>query len=92
MHTLLLHSASPLQFSAEALSTATFIVNICPCRATGMINPHELLIGIAPDYEKLRVFGSLCYSILGAITPKKLSPCSVARVFIGYPTDHRGYR
>ncbi|XP_039824716.1 uncharacterized protein LOC120686567 [Panicum virgatum] len=84
--------APPPQFWAEALSTATFLVNRRPCRATGERTPHELLLGVAPDYTKLRVFGSLCYPNLTATTPNKLSPCSVPCVFLDYPTDHRGYR
>jgi hypothetical protein len=40
----------------------------------------------------LRVFGCLCYSNLTATTANKLSPRSVACIFLGYPADTKGYR
>lgn len=92
IRTLLLHSAAPLSFWAEALNTATFLINRRPCRATGSITPHHLLLGVPPRYDELRVFGCLCYPNITATTAHKLSPRSVACVFLGYPTDHRGYR
>jgi histone deacetylase 1/2 len=56
-----------------------------------MVTPHELLLGVPPNYAMLRVFGSLCYPNLTATTQNKLSPRSAACVFLGYPADHRGY-
>jgi transposase InsO family protein len=92
VRTLLLHSAGPLSFWAEALNTATFLINRRPCRATGLITPHDVLLGTPPRYDELRVFGCLYYPNLSATTANKLSPRSVACVFIGYPSDHRGYQ
>jgi len=45
IRTLLIHSAAPLQFWAEALNTATYLLNRRPCRATGSVTPHQLLLG-----------------------------------------------
>jgi transposase InsO family protein len=42
MRTLLFHSAAPTSFWAEALATATFLVNRRPCRATGTTTPFQL--------------------------------------------------
>jgi transposase InsO family protein len=50
MRTLLLHSAAPSQFWAEALSTATYLINRRPCRATGTTTPHELLLGTPIEF------------------------------------------
>jgi hypothetical protein len=55
------HSAAPLSFWAEALNTATYLINRRPCRATGPVTPHHLLLGVPPRYDELRVFGRLCY-------------------------------
>jgi hypothetical protein len=82
------HSAAPLSFWAEALNTATYLINRRPCRATGPVTPHHLLLGVPPRYHELRVFGRLCYPKNSATTRHKLSPRSVAFacVFLGYPT------
>ena len=90
--TLLIHSAAPLPFWAEALNTATHLLKRRSCRAIGSETPYHLLLGVAPQYDDLRVFGCLCYPNISATTAHKLSPRSIACVFLGYPTDHRGYR
>jgi hypothetical protein len=82
----------PFPFWAEALSTATYLLNRRPCHATAPITPFERLLGAPPSYNHLRVFGCLCYPNQTAITPHKLSARSTACVFLGYPPDHRGYR
>jgi hypothetical protein len=92
VRTMLIHSGAPLTFWAEALQTATYLLNKHPCRTTGITTPHELLLGIPPNYDQLRVFGCLCYPNITATTTHKFSPRSVACGFIGYPNDHRGYR
>ncbi|KAF8700144.1 hypothetical protein HU200_034511 [Digitaria exilis] len=47
---------------------------------------------ISPSYEHLRVFGCKCYPNLSATAPHKLAPRSTLCVFLGYPSDHKGYR
>jgi hypothetical protein len=85
VRTLLLHSAAPLSFWVVVLKTATYLINRCPCRATGPVTPHQLLLGVPPQYDDLRVFGCLCYPNMTATTAHKLSPCSTVRVFLGSP-------
>lgn len=92
VRTMLLHSAAPLSFWAEALQTATFLLNRRPCRATGATPPHKLLLSVPPTYGELRVFGCLCYPNTASTSTHKLNPRSVACIFLGYPGDHRGYR
>ena len=86
---LLLHASMPPRFWAEALNTASYLLNRRPCHTS---TPHELLLGVAPDYSVLRVFGCLCYPNTAATARHKLDARSAACVFLGYPSDHRGYR
>jgi len=75
LRTLLIHSGAPPAYWAEALNTATYLLNRRPCRATNTLTPHELLLGTPPHYDELRVFGCLCFPNLSATTPHKLSLC-----------------
>jgi hypothetical protein len=54
---MLIHSATPLTFWAEALATATYLINRHTCRATASTTPYELLFGVPPSYDELCVFG-----------------------------------
>jgi histone deacetylase 1/2 len=53
---------------------------------------YKLLLGHDPSYDHLRVFGCLCYPNLTTTAANKLSPCSVVCIFLGYPTDTKGYQ
>lgn len=81
-----------MNYWAEALNTATVLLNRRPCRASSVITPHELLLGVPPRYDDLRVFGCLCFPNTASVAPHKLHPRSTPCVFLGYPNDHRGYR
>jgi hypothetical protein len=50
------------------------------------------LFGSPPSYEHLRVFGCTCYPNTSSTTAHKLSPRSTRCVFLGYYSDHKGYR
>jgi hypothetical protein len=54
--------------------------------------PHMALFGSPPSYEHLRVFGCTRYPNTSSTTPHKLSPRSTRCVFLGYSSDHKGYR
>lgn len=56
VRTLLIHSAAPFSFWAEALNTATYLINRRPCRTTDDIT-NQLLLGVPPSYDDLHVFG-----------------------------------
>ncbi|WVZ63750.1 hypothetical protein U9M48_013358 [Paspalum notatum var. saurae] len=77
---------------AEALATATYLLNRHPSSAIANRLPYEVLHGTLPDLEHLRVFGCLCYPNLSGTAKHKLSPRSAAYVFLGYPESHKGYR
>ena len=76
----------------EALHTATFLFNLHPTKTLQNRTPYETLRGLPLPLDHLRVFGCLCYPNLSATAPHKLAPRTTACVFLGYPSNHRGYR
>jgi histone deacetylase 1/2 len=92
VRSMLLHAGMPPTFLVKALSTATQVINRRLCQASGHLTPHQLLLGAPPSYDHLHVFGCLCFPNQSATTPNKLSARSCACVFLGYLSDHRGYR
>jgi len=84
-------SMSP-SYWAEALHTATTILNILPTKTLNFSTSHAALYGAAPSYKHLRVFGCACYPNLSATTSHNLAPRSPLCVFLGYSSHHKGYR
>jgi len=82
----------PPSYWAEALSTATLLLNILPTKTLRLSTPHLALYGMPPTYDHLRVFGCKCYPNLSATAPHKLAPRSALCVFLGYSAHHKGYR
>jgi histone deacetylase 1/2 len=94
VRSLLIHAGMPTAFWVEALATATHLINCRPCHTSGAATPFQLLLGVPPSYNHLRVFGCLCYpnQTATATAAHKLSARSTPCAFLGYPSDHRGYR
>jgi hypothetical protein len=92
IRTLQIQSSLPGCYWAEGLHTATYMLNRLPTMVIQVACPHLALFGSAPSYEHLRVFDCTCYPNTTTTAPHKLSPCSTGCVFLGYSTDHKGYR
>lgn len=92
VRTLLFQASLPSSFWAEALHTATYLINIRPTNSSNLTTPFFLLHGHHPRYHDLRVFGCLCYPNTSSTTPHKLAPRATRCLFLGYPSRHRGYR
>lgn len=90
--TLLFHTSVPARFWPDALATATLLINIRPCRPRWNYAPHHLLFGAPPSYDGLRISGSLCYPSIATTARRKLAPRSLPCVFLGYPSNTKGYR
>jgi hypothetical protein len=89
---LLFQASLPATYWAEALHTATHLLNRLPSKAVSHPTPHFALYSTAPSYDHLRVFGCACYPNISATAPNKLSPRSTRCLFLGYSPDHKGYQ
>ncbi|GJW27198.1 ribonuclease H-like domain-containing protein [Tanacetum coccineum] len=90
IRTLLFQAHLPPTFWVEALHMAAHLLNILPSTAINNEIPHTRLYKTTPNYADLRVFGCLCYPHVH--TNHKLEPRATPSIFLGYPTNHRGYR
>lgn len=92
IRTLLAHAFNPLSFWHHALQMTTYLFNILPSIILNGLTPTQVLYHRRPTYNHLRVFGCLCYPLLQSSTINKLQPRSMPCVFLGYPTEYRGYK
>jgi hypothetical protein len=72
--------------------TATYLLNRQPTKTLTSATPFFALFRTQPSYDHLRVFGCRCYPNLSSTTAHKLAPRSAACVFLGYPSECKGYR
>nr|ABW74566.1 integrase [Boechera divaricarpa] len=82
----------PNQFWAESVRTAVYLLNISPTKAVLNRTPYEAWCGRKPGVSHLRVFGSVCYSLIDAHNRKKLDEKSEKCIFLGYCSQSKGYR
>ncbi|CAL9021568.1 unnamed protein product [Prunus brigantina] len=82
----------PLEFWAEAVNTAVYVLNRCPTKALEKKTPFEAYSGRKPGIKHLRVFGSLCYAQIPKQQRQKLDQTSTRCVFLGYGSCEKGYR
>jgi hypothetical protein len=92
MCSLLFQASLPARYWAESLHAATYLLNILPTKAISAPSPHFTLFGTAPPYTHLLVFGCAYYPNISATVPCKLAPHSSRCVFLGYSSEHKGYR
>src|SRR4051812_19678316 len=82
----------PKSYWAEAVLTATLLVNITPSSAIGHDTPYSRMYTTSFDYTVLRTFGCVCYVLLFFHEKDKLSSKSCRCIFVGYSPTHKGYR
>ncbi|CAA7028135.1 unnamed protein product [Microthlaspi erraticum] len=82
----------PSTYWVEALHMACHLFNILPSSTIDNDTPFSKLFQKPVSYDHLRVFGCLCYPNLLPTSAHKLAPRSAKCVFLGYPSNHRGYR
>ncbi|WJX18783.1 hypothetical protein P8452_08547 [Trifolium repens] len=81
----------PKELWGEAVSTATYTLNMCPTKRLNGVTPEEIWSGNKPNVSHMRVFGSLAYRHVPDQLRKKLDDKSTMMILVGYhPTG--GYK
>lgn len=88
---LLLDANLDKTFWAEAVSTATYLINRAPARAIGHKIPEEWS-SEKPSLSHLRVFGTRALAHVPKQSRKKWDEKSKECIFLGYAEDSKGYR
>ncbi|MBW0537118.1 hypothetical protein O181_076833, partial [Austropuccinia psidii MF-1] len=89
---ILNRSNLPKSYWAEAVSTATFLLNIIPTPSRSNNSPYAIWKGFPPRIKRLRVFG--CQAVI--LIPKsqqdwKFDAVGAEGVFLGYKNDNTTY-
>ena len=79
-------------FWAEALSTASYLINRSPTKALSGKTPFEAWFGKKPNVKHLRVFGCAAYPHVPRNERGKLDPKAKRCFFLGYAAQRKGYR
>ncbi|KAM1496365.1 hypothetical protein ACFXTO_030979 [Malus domestica] len=82
----------PNNLWCEAVNTSVYLLNRSPTKAVKNTTPFEKFSGRKPGVKHLKVFGSVCYSLIPGNLRHKLEETSVMGVCIGYGTCEKGYR
>ena len=81
---MLQHSILKLEFWAEALQTAVYLINLSLSKAIKLEMPHALWSWKEPAYDRLRIFGCEAYAFIPRDKRTKLSPHATKCIFVGY--------
>ncbi|PAV20599.1 hypothetical protein PNOK_0322600 [Pyrrhoderma noxium] len=90
--TMLNEAGLPSSFWWDAVSTFTHIHNRSPTSALQNSTPYELWFKKKPDVSYFRVFGCTAYVHIKSDQRKQLESYTHLCVFIGYPSDFKGWR
>jgi len=71
---------------------STYLLNILPIKPLALQTPTMILYQKRPSYCHLKVFGCLYFRLISSTNRNKLQPRSRPHVFLGYPSNHRGYK
>ena len=89
---LRMQACVPLSYWGDCVLTDVHIVNKLPSVAIKNMTPYEKLMGKKPDYNQLRSFGCLAFASNPTRTTDKFAPRGVPCVFLGYPSEQKGYK
>ena len=86
------HAKMPVEFWAEAISTAVYLRNCSPTVSLPGITPFECLFNRKPDVSNLKVLGCLAFAHIPKSQCKKFDEKSKKTVFAGHPQRTKGYK
>uniref|UniRef100_A0AAV1TNS9 Retroviral polymerase SH3-like domain-containing protein n=1 Tax=Peronospora matthiolae TaxID=2874970 RepID=A0AAV1TNS9_9STRA len=89
---MLYYKGIDMQWWAEAVSTAVYLINRSTNSANSDVTPFKVGFKIKPSIEHLRVFGSQGYAHIDDAKRTKLEPKSYRCMFLGYAENTKGYR
>uniref|UniRef100_A0AAV1UDV4 Integrase catalytic domain-containing protein n=1 Tax=Peronospora matthiolae TaxID=2874970 RepID=A0AAV1UDV4_9STRA len=89
---MLYYKGIDMQWWAEAVSTAVYLINRSTNSANSDVTPFEVGFKMKPSIEHLRVFGSQGYTHIDDAKRTKLEPKSYRCMFLGYAENTKGYR
>jgi hypothetical protein len=89
---LLAYSHLPQKYWVESFTTAVYLINRLPTAVLKNKTPFQVLLNKILDYSMLRIFGCACYPLLRPYTSHKLQFRSKQCIFLGYSSNHKGYR
>lgn len=82
----------PIKFWGEYILTVGYLINRTPSTILNGKTPYEMLHGQQPEYEHLKIIGSLCYAHNQRRDGDKFASRSKKCVFIGYPYGKKGWK
>jgi len=86
---MLIHAKLSKSFRGEAVIIAAHVINRSPSTEIGFKTLYEVWNGHKPSLEHQRVFGCIAYT---HVKQGKLEPRAKRCLFIGYPTEVKGYK
>ncbi|CAL1389558.1 unnamed protein product [Linum trigynum] len=86
------HANLPIRFWGECVLTAAYLINRMPLVSIGNRSPFQVLFDADPSYTHLRSFGCLVYARDTHQGLHKFGDRGRAGIFMGYPSNQRGYR
>lgn len=89
--TLLSHASIPNTYWTYAFATAVYLIKRMPTPTLSLQSPFQALFKTIPNYNKLRIFGSLCFPWLRPYTTNKLEQRSKPCIFLGYSLTQSAY-
>ena len=91
VRTLLLESCVPSHFWCEASSTTVYLINRLSSPTLNDDSPYFHLLGHAPNYSNLHIFGCVCFVHLPAHERNKRTTQSVKCAFLRYVGTQKGF-
>lgn len=82
----------PIKYWSEYILTSTYLINRTPSFKLQNKSPYELLYQAKVDYNSFRAFKCLAYASTSPNQRTKFQLTTQACVFIGYPSEMKGYK